>query len=121
MRRISPWERKHEVVQTRSFCCGAYLPIRLLNDQRFLQTATIQRDSNLRKSASSSSAVVEVLPAGTQVSMISNRKRSGYYHVQAQDGAVGWVLARNVSVSAGWNLDDWDALNAPATGSGTRV
>jgi uncharacterized protein YgiM (DUF1202 family) len=67
----------------------------------FCQMATVQRNSNLRKSASSSSAVVEALPAGTQVSMISNRKRSGYYHVQAQDGAVGWVLARNVSVSAG--------------------
>jgi hypothetical protein len=66
----------------------------------FSQTATVKRNSNLRRSASSSSAVVETLPAGTEVTLISNRKRSGYYHVQAEDVA-GWVWARNVTVSAG--------------------
>src|SRR5215471_12824143 len=65
----------------------------------FAQTATVERNSNLRKSASSSSTVVELLPAGTQVSLISNRKLSGYYHVRAQDGEAGWVFARNVTAS----------------------
>lgn len=67
----------------------------------FSQTASVKRNSNLRKSASSSSAVVEALPAGAQVTLISNKKRSGYYHVQAEDGLAGWVFARNVTVSAG--------------------
>ena len=66
----------------------------------FSQTATLKRNSNLRKSASSSSAVVEPLSAGDEVTLVSNRRRSGYYHVEAKDGERGWVLARNLSVSA---------------------
>ncbi len=69
----------------------------------FSQTATLDHNSNLRKSASSSSAVVEMLSVGDQVTLISNRKRSGYYHVEAQDGERGWVLARNLSVSVSSN------------------
>src|SRR6266581_2957874 len=69
----------------------------------FSQTATLDHNSNLRKSASSSSAVVEMLSVGDQVTLISNRKRSGYYHVEAQDDERGWVLARNLSVSASSN------------------
>jgi hypothetical protein len=66
----------------------------------FSQTATLKRNSNLRKSASSSSAVVELLSAGDEVTLVSNHKQSGYYHVEAKDGEKGWVLARNLSVSA---------------------
>src|SRR5438445_13257738 len=66
----------------------------------FSQTATLKRNSNLRNSASSSGAVVELLSAGDQVALVSNHKRSGYYHVEAKDGERGWVLARNLSVSA---------------------
>jgi hypothetical protein len=64
------------------------------------QTGSLQHNSNLRKSASTSSAVIEVLSAGTQVTLISSKLRSGYYHVQAADGARGWVLAKNVSISS---------------------
>jgi hypothetical protein len=64
------------------------------------QTGRLQHNSNLRKSASTSSAVIELLPAGTQVTLMSSKRRSGYYHVQAADGSTGWVLAKNVSVSA---------------------
>jgi Bacterial SH3 domain len=66
----------------------------------FSQTATLKRNSNLRKSASSSSAVVELLSAGDEVTLVSNHKQSGYYHVEAKDGEKGWVLARNLGVSA---------------------
>jgi hypothetical protein len=66
----------------------------------FSQTATLKRNSNLRKSASSSSAVVELLSAGDEVTLVSNHKQSGYYHVEAKDGEKGWVLARNLSVPA---------------------
>jgi len=64
------------------------------------QTGSLQHNSNLRKSASTSSVVIETLPEGTQVSLISSRRRSGYYQVRTQDGAVGWVLAKNVSMSS---------------------
>lgn len=63
------------------------------------QTATVERNSNLRKRASTTSAVIEGLPAGTRVDLLSNRRRSGYYHVRAEDGALGWVWGRNVRVS----------------------
>jgi uncharacterized protein YgiM (DUF1202 family) len=64
------------------------------------QTVSLQHNSNLRKSASTSSVVIEVLSTGTQVTLISSERRSGYYHVQAADGAMGWVLAKNVSISS---------------------
>jgi uncharacterized protein YgiM (DUF1202 family) len=65
----------------------------------FSATATIKRSSNLRKSASTSSAIIEELSPGTQVTLISKKKRAGYYEVRAEDGAAGWVLARNITVS----------------------
>ena len=65
----------------------------------FSATATINRNSNLRKLASTSSAIIEELSAGTQVTLISERKRAGYYHLQAEDGAAGWAWARNITVS----------------------
>ena len=58
------------------------------------QTVSLQHNSNLRKSASTSSAIIDLLPAGAQVTLISNKRRSGYYHVRAAAGAIGWVLAR---------------------------
>ena len=64
------------------------------------QTGTLQHNSNLRKAANTSSAVIEVLSSGTQVTLISSKRRSVYYHVQAADGAMGWVLAKNVSMSS---------------------
>jgi hypothetical protein len=66
----------------------------------FPQEATVERNSNLRKSAPSSSAIVAKLAAGFHVTLISDRKRSGYYHVQAEGGAVGWAWARNITASA---------------------
>jgi len=65
----------------------------------FSATATIKRNSNLRKSPSTSSAIIEELSAGTQVTLLSKRKRAGYYHVQPEDGAAGWAWARNITVS----------------------
>jgi Bacterial SH3 domain len=57
------------------------------------------RGSNLRKAPNTSSAILETLHQRDSVTLTSPRKRSGYYHVRASDGAVGWVLAKNVSTS----------------------
>jgi len=70
------------------------------------QTATLKRNTNLRKSADSSSAVVEKLTTGAQVTLLSNARKSGYYHVQAASGAKGWVTGRNISVSAAANYSE---------------
>jgi hypothetical protein len=64
------------------------------------QTVSLNHNSNLRKSASTSSAIIELLSTGTKVTLLSNKPRSGYYNVQAADGAMGWVLAKNVSISS---------------------
>jgi hypothetical protein len=66
----------------------------------FSQTGGLRHNSNLRKSASTSSAVIELLSAGTQLTLISSKPRSGYYHVHAADGAMGWVLAKNVRIAS---------------------
>jgi uncharacterized protein YgiM (DUF1202 family) len=87
------------------------LPVFFANSA-FSQTATLKRSSNLRKSATSSSAIIEELPAGAAVTLISNTKRSGYYHVHAEDGQAGWVLARNVKVS-----EAAEARRAPRPGA----
>jgi hypothetical protein len=65
----------------------------------FAQTATILRGSNLRKAPNTSSAILKVLGPGDSVTLTSARKRSGYYHVSADAGTVGWVLAKNVATS----------------------
>src|SRR5271169_4521779 len=75
----------------------------------FAQTASILRGSNLRKAPNTSSAILETLHQGDSVTLTSTRKRSGYYHVSASDGTVGWVLAKNVSTSG------------TSTGSGTSA
>jgi hypothetical protein len=64
------------------------------------QTVSLQHNSNLRKSASTSSAVIELLSTGTKVTLLSNKPQSGYYHVQAADGATGWVWVKNVIIAA---------------------
>lgn len=65
----------------------------------FAQTAAILRGSNLRKAPNTSSAILETLHQGDSITLTSTKKRSGYYHVSASDGTVGWVLAKNVSTS----------------------
>jgi hypothetical protein len=65
----------------------------------YSQTASLLRGSNLRKTPSTSSRILETLKQGDSVTLASSRKRSGYYHVSAPDGTVGWVLAKNVSIS----------------------
>jgi uncharacterized protein YgiM (DUF1202 family) len=65
----------------------------------FSATAMIKRNTHLRKSPSTSTAIIEELSAGTQVTLVSNSKRGGFYHVRAQDGSAGWAWARNTTVS----------------------
>ncbi len=85
-------------LQSPSFCSLIFVLL-LSTLAGFAQTGTLLRGSNLRKAPNTSSAILENLHKGDSVTLTSTRKRSGYYHVSAGDGTVGWVLAKNVSTS----------------------
>jgi uncharacterized protein YgiM (DUF1202 family) len=73
----------------------------ILSAAAWAQEATLKRGSNLRRAPNTSSAILENLNTGDSVSLVSNAKRLGYYHVRAQDGTAGWIWSRNLTVSAG--------------------
>jgi uncharacterized protein YgiM (DUF1202 family) len=84
------------------------------------QTATVQRNSNLRKSPNTGSAILESLNQGDSVTLTSAKTRLGYYHVRASDGTLGWVWGLNVSTRTPNNA----GANPPPTpnpGSGLAV
>jgi Bacterial SH3 domain len=64
------------------------------------QEASIRRSSNLRKSPGTGSEISYSLKGGDTVTLISSQKRAGYYHVRTNNGTVGWVWAKNVTVGA---------------------
>src|SRR5579864_1760440 len=63
----------------------------------FSQTARVKHNSNLRKSATISSTIIVEVSAGTDVTLLSNKKRNGYYHAKLDDGRAGWLIARNIA------------------------
>lgn len=66
----------------------------------FSQAGVVRRNSNLRKSATPASPSLKILHPGTTVSLISGRRKGGYYHVRIKDGTTGWVWGKNIHVSA---------------------
>jgi hypothetical protein len=78
----------------------------------FSQTVSLQHNSNLRQSASTSSAIIELLSTGTRVTLLSNKPRSGYYHVRTGAGSLGWVWAKNVSLQVGKGTTREEMLSA---------
>jgi hypothetical protein len=93
--------RNFKCLKSASVAAVLWLLFFLSATSAFSQEAAVERNSNLRKSASSSSAILAKLAAGFHVTLISNRKRSGYYHVKTGDGRVGWAFAKNITTSAG--------------------
>jgi uncharacterized protein YgiM (DUF1202 family) len=61
------------------------------------QDLILTRNSSLRSGPSSSSKLIDSLPAGTAVTVISKHPPSGYIKVEIKDGKAGWVLQRNVA------------------------
>ncbi len=99
--------------------CIAPIPLALIflfTLNVFSQMVSLQHNSNLRKSSNTSSAIIELLSSGTKVTLLSKQRRSGYYHVQASDGAKGWVWARNVSVPVGNGTTTEKMLSAHVSG-----
>ena len=84
---------------TKQLSCVA-LALCVFSAAAHAQQATVTRNTNLRPSASTSGASIELLTPPATVTLLSPTKRSGYYHVQAADGKKGWVWAKNVNVAA---------------------
>jgi len=97
----SPWLEVEDMQPklTRISRIAALLVIGFAGAVAPAQTSKLTHNSNLRKAASSSSAILQKLSTGAEVTLLSTAKKSGYYHVQVQGGVAGWVLARNVDVS----------------------
>jgi uncharacterized protein YgiM (DUF1202 family) len=62
------------------------------------QTGATARPTNLRRDASSRHAPIRLLEANEQLTLLSPRRRNGFYHVETSDSAQGWVWARNIRV-----------------------
>jgi hypothetical protein len=62
-------------------------------------TATVTHNVNLRRQASTSSAIIRLIPVGESLDLISTTPRHGFLHVQTSASEQGWVWSRNVSVS----------------------
>jgi hypothetical protein len=60
------------------------------------QEAVVVRDVNMRSEPTSASSSVRLLKPAEKLTLIAPGKSSGYYHAKTQDGAEGWVWARNV-------------------------
>jgi len=65
----------------------------------FGQSAVVRRNVNLRAEASTKSDIIESLSVGTELTLLENSKKNGFYHVTAPDGRTDWTWLRNVSVS----------------------
>jgi len=64
------------------------------------QTATTNRNVNLRRDPSTASPVVEHLPKLTRLELVDAAAQDGFYHVRTEDEQVGWVWSKFVDVAA---------------------
>ena len=87
------------------------------------QESVLSRNSNLRSGPSSSSKLLETLPAGTTVTVISKSPRSGYVRVTTEGHQTGWVWSRNVTEGAAVEKKEQPSgpASPPTPNSKTRV
>jgi hypothetical protein len=55
------------------------------------QSLTVSRSANLRAAANTSSSIIERLPPGTSLTLVSAGKKGGFYHVETAAGTKGWI------------------------------
>jgi hypothetical protein len=60
--------------------------------------ATVTHNVNLRPTASTVQAPIELLSPPATVTLLSTAPKAGFYHVQAPDGRQGWVWAKNITL-----------------------
>lgn len=62
------------------------------------QLAIVQRNSNVYEAASTQSPLLVSLVEGDEVTLISNVKKSGYFHVRIADGRPGYIYGNRVVI-----------------------
>lgn len=89
----------------------------LLSFTVLAQEALLSHNSNLRSGPSSSSKVIESLPAGTAITVISKYPRSGYVKIETttEDRQSGWVLKRNVTEAEAKEKEQTSRPAGPST------
>jgi uncharacterized protein YraI len=63
------------------------------------QQATVKRNVNLRSDPSTSNPPIELLPSGATLTILDSTPQGGYYRAKAEDGQIGWVWSKNISVA----------------------
>jgi uncharacterized protein YraI len=79
------------------------------------QTATANRNVNLRRDPSTASPVVELLPKLTRLELVDTAAQDGFYHVRTEDEQVGWVWSKFVDVATEGPVSGTVAHTHPAT------
>jgi hypothetical protein len=64
------------------------------------QAAVTNRNTNLRRDASTANAPIRLVNKGDTVDLISTRQRTGFLHVTTRTGEKGWLWANNLRVIA---------------------
>lgn len=75
---------------------GATLLLLAFASVSLAQEAVVVRDVNMRSQPTAASSSVRLLKPAEKLTVIAAGESSGYYHAKTQDGAEGWVWARNV-------------------------
>jgi hypothetical protein len=63
------------------------------------QNATVSRNAILRRDPSVASPVLEHLPKGARLTLVSANPDSGFFHVRTEDDQVGWITTKALTVS----------------------
>jgi len=79
------------------------------------QTATVNRNVNLRRDPSTASPIVERLPRLARLDLVDTATQGGFYHVRTEDEQVGWVWSKFVDVSTDGPVPGVVAHTHPAT------
>jgi hypothetical protein len=65
------------------------------------QTATVDRNVNLRRDSSTDQAPIRLLKPPTKLQLLQSAQDDGYYNVRTAEGQEGWVWAKNVTIDLG--------------------
>lgn len=64
------------------------------------QTGIVERNANVRATASATGPRIVTLKSHSKVTIISPETKNGFYHVRTEDGRHGWIAKNLVRISA---------------------
>jgi hypothetical protein len=79
---------------------GSAVPLLAQDADEFTaaRPAVVRHNVNLRRDPSTRHAPLALLSTSTELQLIEDTPRSGFYHVITRDGRQGWTFARNVQL-----------------------